>query len=311
MVELADQVGSTDSIIRAVDEAPAGSVLGVGTEIHLVKRLDDEHPDQTVVCLDPLVCPCSTMSRIDAAAPGLDPRGAGRRRGPQPHHRRPRDRRVGQGRPRADAGHRPEPTGRRPGSAGDRARAPRPTPVPGPLAFRPATRADIDAVVALVESARYRGQASREGVDHRGRPARRAADRRGGGGRGRRAARRRPCSWPPRARASSAAPAGRRRPAPRRASACSPSPPACRAVPSGTHCWPQRRAGVPLRRGPAPCAWRCWPRAVRAARLVPKARLRPDRRDGPLPLRRRALRDPPARRPSLRRAREGPRPLRA
>ncbi len=35
-------------------------------------------------------------------------------------------------------------------------------PVPGPLAFRPATRADIDAVVALVESA-YRGQASREG----------------------------------------------------------------------------------------------------------------------------------------------------
>ena len=37
------------------------------TEIHLVKRLDDEHPDKTVVCLDPLVCPCSTMSRIDAA----------------------------------------------------------------------------------------------------------------------------------------------------------------------------------------------------------------------------------------------------
>jgi len=41
------------------------SVLGVATEIHLVKRLADEHPDKTVVCLDPLVCPCSTMSRID------------------------------------------------------------------------------------------------------------------------------------------------------------------------------------------------------------------------------------------------------
>ena len=47
--------------------APAGSVIGVATEIHLVKRLDDEHPDKTVVCLDPLVCPCSTMFRIDAA----------------------------------------------------------------------------------------------------------------------------------------------------------------------------------------------------------------------------------------------------
>ena len=67
VVELADQVGSTDYIIRAVAEAPPGSVLGVGTEIHLVKRLDDEDPDKTVVCLDPLVCPCSTMSRIDPA----------------------------------------------------------------------------------------------------------------------------------------------------------------------------------------------------------------------------------------------------
>ena len=64
---LADQVGSTDSIIRAVADAPAGSVIGVGTEIHLVKRLDDETPDKTVVSLDPLVCPCSTMFRIDAA----------------------------------------------------------------------------------------------------------------------------------------------------------------------------------------------------------------------------------------------------
>jgi quinolinate synthase len=66
VVEAADQVGSTDFIIRAVAEAPAGSVIGVGTEIHLVKRLDDESPDKTVVSLDPLVCPCSTMFRIDA-----------------------------------------------------------------------------------------------------------------------------------------------------------------------------------------------------------------------------------------------------
>jgi quinolinate synthase len=67
VVERADQVGSTDYIIRAVDAAPTGSVLGIGTEIHLVKRLADEHPDRTVVSLDPIVCPCSTMFRIDAA----------------------------------------------------------------------------------------------------------------------------------------------------------------------------------------------------------------------------------------------------
>ena len=66
VAELADEVGSTDHIIRAVAAAPPGSVIGVATEIHLVKRLDDESPDKTVVCLDPVVCPCSTMSRIDA-----------------------------------------------------------------------------------------------------------------------------------------------------------------------------------------------------------------------------------------------------
>ncbi len=62
---LADQVGSTDYIIKAVAAAPPGSVIGVGTEIHLVHRLDNETPDKTVVSLDPLVCPCSTMFRID------------------------------------------------------------------------------------------------------------------------------------------------------------------------------------------------------------------------------------------------------
>jgi quinolinate synthase len=66
VVERADQVGSTDYIINAVHQAPAGSVLGIGTEIHLVQRLDHEHPDKTVLSLDPLICPCSTMFRIDA-----------------------------------------------------------------------------------------------------------------------------------------------------------------------------------------------------------------------------------------------------
>jgi quinolinate synthase len=65
VVEMADLVGSTDNLIRGVAAAPSGAVIGVATEIHLVKRLNDETPDKTVVCLDPLVCPCSTMSRID------------------------------------------------------------------------------------------------------------------------------------------------------------------------------------------------------------------------------------------------------
>jgi quinolinate synthase len=66
VVERADQVGSTDFIIGAVDRAPTGSVLAVATEIHLVQRLAAEHPDRTVLSLDPLICPCSTMFRIDA-----------------------------------------------------------------------------------------------------------------------------------------------------------------------------------------------------------------------------------------------------
>jgi quinolinate synthase len=67
VVELGDIVGSTDAIICAVDEASAGSVIGVATEIHLVNRLANEHPELRVVSLDPVVCPCSTMSRIDPA----------------------------------------------------------------------------------------------------------------------------------------------------------------------------------------------------------------------------------------------------
>jgi quinolinate synthase len=67
VVDLADQVGSTDFIIKAVAEAPAGAALAIATEIHLVQRLAAEHPDKTVQSLDPLICPCSTMFRIDAA----------------------------------------------------------------------------------------------------------------------------------------------------------------------------------------------------------------------------------------------------
>ena len=62
---IADQVGSTDFIIRAVEAAPVGSTMAIATEIHLVNRLAADTPDKTIVSLDPLVCPCSTMFRID------------------------------------------------------------------------------------------------------------------------------------------------------------------------------------------------------------------------------------------------------
>jgi quinolinate synthase len=61
----ADEVGSTDFIIKTVEAAPPGTTIAIGTEIHLVNRLASEHPDKTIVSLDPLICPCSTMNRID------------------------------------------------------------------------------------------------------------------------------------------------------------------------------------------------------------------------------------------------------
>ncbi|MEO6399086.1 MAG: quinolinate synthase NadA [Tepidiformaceae bacterium] len=67
VVQAADSWGSTEVIIKAVSEAPAGSVWAVGTEINLVNRLAKANPDKTVFCLDPVVCPCSTMYRIHPA----------------------------------------------------------------------------------------------------------------------------------------------------------------------------------------------------------------------------------------------------
>jgi quinolinate synthase len=63
-VDAADANGSTNFIREFVAKQPAGSVIGVGTEINLVQRLDKEYPDRTVICLDPSICPCSTMYMI-------------------------------------------------------------------------------------------------------------------------------------------------------------------------------------------------------------------------------------------------------
>ncbi len=65
VVEAADLVGSTEFIIQTIEAAPAGSAWAVGTELNLVRRLANAHPDKTVVFLDKDVCYCSTMNRID------------------------------------------------------------------------------------------------------------------------------------------------------------------------------------------------------------------------------------------------------
>jgi quinolinate synthase len=61
----ADLVGSTEFIIRTLDAAPPGSAWAVGTELNLVRRLADRHPDKRIVFLEKTVCYCSTMNRID------------------------------------------------------------------------------------------------------------------------------------------------------------------------------------------------------------------------------------------------------
>lgn len=61
----ADLVGSTEFIIKTIEAAPAGSSWAIGTELNLVKRLADAHPDKKIAFLDRTVCFCSTMNRID------------------------------------------------------------------------------------------------------------------------------------------------------------------------------------------------------------------------------------------------------
>jgi len=65
VVDRADVVGSTEVIRRTIEDAPAGSVWAIGTEIHMVNRLREQHPNKRVHFLSPTVCMCATMYRID------------------------------------------------------------------------------------------------------------------------------------------------------------------------------------------------------------------------------------------------------
>ena len=64
VVEKSDLNGSTEFIIKAIEEAPAGSAWAVGTEVNLVQRLAKQHPDKHIRLLAPDLCMCATMYRI-------------------------------------------------------------------------------------------------------------------------------------------------------------------------------------------------------------------------------------------------------
>lgn len=64
VVQTSDYNGSTEYIIKTVQASSPGSAWAIGTEINLVSRLAKENPDKSIACLDPQICPCSTMYRI-------------------------------------------------------------------------------------------------------------------------------------------------------------------------------------------------------------------------------------------------------
>jgi len=66
VAQKADAIGSTEGIIKTIQESPSGTKWAVGTELNLVSRLAREcAPERQVVSLDDCFCVCSTMFRID------------------------------------------------------------------------------------------------------------------------------------------------------------------------------------------------------------------------------------------------------
>jgi quinolinate synthase len=67
VVNASDAFGSTEHIIDVISAAPSESTWAVGTEVNLVNRLQNEMPEKIIFCLDPVICPCSTMYRVHPA----------------------------------------------------------------------------------------------------------------------------------------------------------------------------------------------------------------------------------------------------
>ncbi len=62
----ADALGSTERLIKIVEDAPSGSIFAIGTEIHLVNRLARRFAPEgkKIITLDDTGCLCTTMYRI-------------------------------------------------------------------------------------------------------------------------------------------------------------------------------------------------------------------------------------------------------
>jgi quinolinate synthase len=65
VVQKADLTGSTAMIVKTIESAPPGSQWAVGTEVHLIHRLAQAHPEQKIIVLSDCQCLCTTMYRID------------------------------------------------------------------------------------------------------------------------------------------------------------------------------------------------------------------------------------------------------
>ncbi|OZM57843.1 quinolinate synthase [Lottiidibacillus patelloidae] len=65
VVQQADEAGSTNMILTTINNSPAGSKWAIGTEMNLVNRIKSIHKDKEIISLNPNMCPCLTMNRID------------------------------------------------------------------------------------------------------------------------------------------------------------------------------------------------------------------------------------------------------
>jgi len=65
VVSVSDSSGSTQKIIQTIEQAPDGSHWAIGTEMNLVNRLKQSYPTKKIESLNPMMCPCLTMNRID------------------------------------------------------------------------------------------------------------------------------------------------------------------------------------------------------------------------------------------------------
>lgn len=64
VVQAADMAGSTSYIINQIKAAKPGTKFAVGTEINLVNRLAQTHPEMDIKSLSPYQCLCTTMYRV-------------------------------------------------------------------------------------------------------------------------------------------------------------------------------------------------------------------------------------------------------